>query len=204
MINHKIARYNIFIGNHPKMEPNPEEYLKDFDVVINVSDEPFFPTEKLQHWMPLNEVSQWDYSMIYWFAQLMNYYISQNKKIYVHCMAGVNRSPTLTYLFLLSLGHSEEEADFMFSDELIIFHKKMTVEKTESTENIEYINTQNEFKNSFREAKAKESMGNLLRFNTNNGHVKQYSLDIMKYVKSNPNASMMSVLSKFNALKEVN
>ncbi len=113
MINYNIEKYKISIGSHPNQESDIEEYIKNYDLVLNVSDEPYFPKSNKVHFFPINEVGEWFPQTFYWFIHLMNDAVAENKNVYVHCHAGIHRSPMMVYVYLRSLGHTAEESEIL-------------------------------------------------------------------------------------------
>jgi hypothetical protein len=103
---------NLFVGRYPT--PQEVERLA-FDVYINVSDEYIYECHlsamrsgKQYHWFPLNECFG-DIGLNSIYAALQILYIAEqnNKKVYLHCHAGANRSPTVAdaYYFLRTKTH---------------------------------------------------------------------------------------------------
>lgn len=125
MINYQFPEYKIDIGNHPNMQKNKQEILDAYNVIINVSDDPAYDVDKSGpkiHWHPINEFGYWTYQPFFWIVHTLNYYIKERSKIYVHCHAGVHRSPMISYLYVRSLGKSPEETYSMLEEPLAI-HK---------------------------------------------------------------------------------
>jgi len=84
--------------------PLPSEIEKSScDVFINVSDEYIgschvsaVKSNKMYYWFPMNECTK-DIGLnsIYGALQIMHNAEMENKKVYLHCHAGINRSPTV-------------------------------------------------------------------------------------------------------------
>src|ERR1035437_7396273 len=96
--------------------PMPTEITNsDYEYYINVSDE-YIPScaiaamqsSKQYFWFPMNEVSG-DMGLDSLYAALQILWIAeeQNAKVYLHCHAGANRSPTVAdaYFFLRTKKH---------------------------------------------------------------------------------------------------
>lgn len=90
--------------------PLPYEIEKsDFDIYINVSDEYISSCHlsvnqsgKMYFWFPLNEcTSDIGLNSIYACMQIMYNAELESKKVYLHCHAGVNRSPTIKECYYL-------------------------------------------------------------------------------------------------------
>ncbi len=125
MINYSFSEYKIDIGNHPNMQKNKQEILDAYNVIINVSDDPAYDVDKNGpkiHWHPINEFGYWTYQPFYWIVHTLNHYIKERCRIYVHCHAGVHRSPMISYLYVRSLGKSPEEAYAMLDEPLALGH----------------------------------------------------------------------------------
>lgn len=101
---------NLLVGPYPKEIINVD--FAKIDVVINVSDSYFpqtidFLKSKNQqietHWFPMNEAKK-DIGLNSIFGALIIMHFAElaNKRVYLHCHAGVNRSPTVSaaYYFL--------------------------------------------------------------------------------------------------------
>lgn len=114
MITQIIKQFNIEIGNHPGEHDDMDKSLKKYQVILNVSDYPFYWLDKVVHWYPIEEWSKWGYGPFYWAVHILDYHTKREDKIYVHCFAGKHRSPMIVYLYIQSLGYSEEEAFKMF------------------------------------------------------------------------------------------
>lgn len=90
--------------------PTPKEIEgSDFDVFINVSDE-YIPScyssakksGKDYHWFPMNEcTNDMGLNSIFAALQILIEAEKNNKKVYLHCHAGVNISPTVKECYYL-------------------------------------------------------------------------------------------------------
>lgn len=98
--------------------PVPSEIEKsDFDIYINVSDEYIqschqvaVENGKMYYWFPMNECTgNMGINSIFGALQILFNAEKQNKKVYLHCHAGVNRSPTVKECYyLLRTGNMPE------------------------------------------------------------------------------------------------
>lgn len=94
---------------------NPNEY----DYVINVSDE-FYPEHYMPiisvgvnyHWFPMNEVKR-DVGLNSIYGAMVILYLaeSKNKRVYLHCHAGVNRSPTVAAAYYYMRNGEQQQKD---------------------------------------------------------------------------------------------
>lgn len=108
--NLKVSRY-----------PTPQECFEmERDIIINVSDEYIhgcmseaLRAGKLYYWFPLNEcTSDMGLNSIYAALQILSNAEKENKKVYLHCHAGANRSPTVADCFYyMRTGRFLEESD---------------------------------------------------------------------------------------------
>ena len=98
--------------------PDEKFILKKYDVVINVSDELRFDIEKMikrkvcdTYWFPMNEKKR-DIGLNSIYAAMVVLYESekQNKKVYLHSHAGLNRSVTVAcaYYYMRTGTHKEQ------------------------------------------------------------------------------------------------
>lgn len=88
-----------------------------FDIFMNVSDSVQYSLDKEKPrgdtvflWYPLRELECWGYEPFFWSKKVLDSAYEDDKKVYMHCHAGVNRSPNMALAWLLSRGHSLEEA----------------------------------------------------------------------------------------------
>lgn len=89
--------------------PKPDENTaKMFTHVLNVSYEPCNSLKNLgnlQHWAPINELGVWSWEAIFSCMRFLQS-IQPGAKLCIHCHAGVNRSQTIAYMWLTSMGLS--------------------------------------------------------------------------------------------------
>jgi len=149
MITYKVPKYNIEIGSHPVAgTTNGGTTISDYDVVLNVSDDPPYGDDRNSfekhkttiNWFPINEFGYWTYQVLYWAARLFDAAMDEKKNVYVHCHAGMHRSPLITYLYVRSLGHTVDETFELFHDGLKILGEKSNSNWLEETlqNDIEY------------------------------------------------------------------
>ncbi len=110
----------IKVVGYPMIGEFEKEY-KDFDVIINVSDEYYcdygrkvMTLGKEYHWLPMGE-SEKDMGINSIFAALYVMYQSylRGHAVLLHCHAGANRSPTVQacFYFMMTDNHIEEKRD---------------------------------------------------------------------------------------------
>jgi hypothetical protein len=106
---------NIFVGEMPTYSEFTHESASFFDHYVNVSMTPFelngYDKEINAnfHWFPLDEGSFFGFQSLFWFKHKMDGFYNNKENVYVHCEAGINRSPKMTLCWLLSLGINVEE-----------------------------------------------------------------------------------------------
>lgn len=97
---------NIFVGSCPK-DGATQPWASQFDCIINVSDtegvlfEPAFKGQRT-YWYPLNENGEWSYCYFYMIFKILDFHYSKGHKIYVHCRAGIYRSPSILKWWLVA------------------------------------------------------------------------------------------------------
>lgn len=104
----------IVIGCDPVDGMTPEA-ARSFDAIVNVSCSPcayFYPSfpGQYMHWYPINEMGQWPLSAFYWIKHVLDFHYERGHRVYLHCHAGAYRSPTFGTYWLVSRGHSLDEA----------------------------------------------------------------------------------------------
>jgi hypothetical protein len=119
----------------------PNEITKsDFDIYINVSDE-YIPdcataarAGKLYFWFPMNECcGDMGLNSLYGALQILWIAEEENKKVYLHCHAGANRSPTVAdaYFFLRTKKHRGRKA----MDDITVNYGMTAAEEYQSNNN---------------------------------------------------------------------
>jgi len=172
MITQKIEKYKIHIGNHPKSRKFGKASISGYNAILNVSDyPPYKPSKKSTeiHWFPIEEWNGWGYSPLYHAVHILDRLIKQKKKIYIHCWAGKHRSVMITYLYLRSLGNSEEEVFKLFDSQFSI-----------------------EFRGEKR--KIKNWLRDIYKRDVKNKRIEKDSIQFMKIVRENPELSILEVL----------
>lgn len=109
---------NLIVGAYPEPEEFSEAF-KEYDIFINVSDEfrPAYVQEiiglgKTPFWFPMNEIKKDIGLNSIYAAMCVLYHAEQkNKKVFLHCHAGMNRSPTIQacYHFMRTGQHMKQE-----------------------------------------------------------------------------------------------
>jgi protein tyrosine phosphatase len=98
---------NIVVASAPMMDGLTLDVAKKYDHFVNVSASEFEMNsynKQLQaqfHWFPLSEAGFVSFETLYGFIKTMDKIYTPENQIIVHCEAGCNRSPTMTYLWLL-------------------------------------------------------------------------------------------------------
>lgn len=101
-----MKKFKDWFENNLKVDryPTPQECRDmDYDIIINVSDEYIdacmvkaLEVGKMYHWFPMSEcTSNMGLNSIYGVLQILSNAEKGNKKVFLHCHAGVNRSPTV-------------------------------------------------------------------------------------------------------------
>lgn len=70
---------------------------------------PAFPGQYM-HWYPVNEMGEWSYGYFYWLKKVLDFHYEAGHTVYLHCAAGAYRSPHAAIFWLMSRGHTHEEA----------------------------------------------------------------------------------------------
>lgn len=119
---HALPPYDwLFIGTNP-LDGMTKEFVCSIDLFVNVSDSPHevllsekpHPGARML-WYPIAELSDWTYGPFFWSKQVLDAAHDQQLRTYLHCDAGVNRSPCLAMAWLTSRGHSLEDAALLLS-----------------------------------------------------------------------------------------
>ncbi len=169
MITYKIPKYHIEIGDHPMFD-GIDKIVTKYNAIINVSDDVPYPNEPYPdtaiHWFPICEFGYWTYQPFYWIVRIMDRYVENHAKIYVHCHAGAHRSPMMVYLYLRSLGNTPDEAYDLFDDKFSLDGQRHNWLEEVLTNDIEY------------------------------GRIPSDVVEFMKDVRKDSDASMMSVMNR--------
>lgn len=94
----------------------PEIMSSTYCAIVNVSDRPMatFDYQKAgipSFWFPINELGIWTHAPFYGTMKVVNEYYTGNKKVFIHCQAGANRSPSVAFAILLAKGYTWQEAE---------------------------------------------------------------------------------------------
>lgn len=105
---------NIYISSDPR-DGMTKATADSFDAILNVSCTQcvqFEPSriDQRNYWFPVNEMGYWTYNWLFYTKQVLDYHFEKGHKILVHCHAGAYRSPTTVLFWLISMGHSFDEA----------------------------------------------------------------------------------------------
>lgn len=107
---------NIFIGSDPR-DGQTKKWANQFDAIVNVSCtegalfEPSRPDQR-SYWHPLNEGSEWSYAYFFMMFKIIDHHYRKKDKIYIHCAAGVYRSPSIFRWWLIACENKRiEEAN---------------------------------------------------------------------------------------------
>lgn len=111
---------NIAVGPYPDREKMEELNTNGITQILNVCEiKNIQPDSKLDleiDQLPLRDGFLIPMKDALKLMELMHQYIAEGKKVYVHCVAGQHRSPTVIWLYLISLGYSLEKAGELISD----------------------------------------------------------------------------------------
>lgn len=100
---------NIWQGSYPESIERGKSLGILFDVIINVDDSPdsslegqnvSFYHRPIHYWFPINEWSVIPYEIFYAVKRVIDH--NSDKKVLIHCAAGVNRSNLVAYSYLFS------------------------------------------------------------------------------------------------------
>jgi protein-tyrosine phosphatase len=100
----------IYLGNYTAAEDRALLHNLGITHIINVTPElPLFPGEFIYLCIPVIDLEETDISKYF---RVAKQFISQelSKKIFVHCMAGMSRSPTIVLSYLIGTGMSFQSA----------------------------------------------------------------------------------------------
>lgn len=93
------------------------ETANEYDVFINVAEKEQYSFPNIEnrsnaeyHWFPIDETMVWDKESIRKSIRVLDFYYDKEKKVYLHCREGRNRSPSITMIWLMSRKHDLEVA----------------------------------------------------------------------------------------------
>lgn len=94
--------------------PEKESDLQGYSTVINVSENPNFnlmdKNKSLRYfWIPCGECDVFPLEVFFAVLRIVEKYRFEEKPIYLHCQAGVNRSQTIGYVIYRALGYFHNE-----------------------------------------------------------------------------------------------
>lgn len=108
----------LVVGGYPAINEIEEGgRLNHIDIFVNVSDEFILPYHeeftkigKTNLWFPMNEAfGNIGLHSMFGALQVLFYAYKNNKSVYLHCHAGINRSPTIqcAFYYLMTAEHLE-------------------------------------------------------------------------------------------------
>lgn len=108
-----LAPFNhITVGSHPT-DGMTKEQATTIDAYVNVSSNAkyMFTNEKPRNnqeflWNPTTEYGYWGYIPLFLAKKNLDRLYKEEKEIYLHCAAGVGRSPLIAMTWLVSLGYT--------------------------------------------------------------------------------------------------
>ena len=96
---------NIYLGGIlPTQDP---EFLKKIDIIIDMVDyhglhTPKYPPRILYYHFPIDDLSNQNIRQYFDKTyKLIDYAVTNNKNIYIHCMAGISRSSTILIAYYM-------------------------------------------------------------------------------------------------------
>lgn len=111
----ELPQFGITIGPIEEAIHNSKKYNQ----FINVSDSigPQF-CQPNAYWYPINELSNWGYGPFFWFIKTLNQ-IYKHNKTFIHCHAGVCRSPSMVIGWLFYHGYVGGQIETMVGKEYL-------------------------------------------------------------------------------------
>ncbi|WP_372367987.1 dual specificity protein phosphatase family protein [Candidatus Uabimicrobium sp. HlEnr_7] len=107
----------ISVGPYP--EEDKHEILKQNNIthILNVCEyEGKFKETIETAWLPIEDLKKIPNGLVIDCLETMHDFLENSQaKIYVHCVAGQNRSPNIIWLYLIACGLSPEEARMLIS-----------------------------------------------------------------------------------------
>lgn len=113
---------NITVGSCP-LDGMTLETAQSFDSFINLCENPLYSLDDRKpglrtayYWIPIKELEVWGENKIESIRDILDFEYDNQRKVYLHCAAGTNRSPCVAMNWLMiSRGHSLEEAAFILT-----------------------------------------------------------------------------------------
>jgi hypothetical protein len=119
---------SITVGSDP-LDGMTKQDSQRYDAIINVSSsscavfQPARPDQRT-YWFPIIEVGRWPVVYLVWLKEVLDFHYERGHKIYLHCHAGIFRSPSAALLWLQSRGHSKGEALLVNKDSKDSLYKR--------------------------------------------------------------------------------
>ncbi len=113
----------LVVGSHPT-DGMTKKQATSIDTFVNVSSNAtyMFNSEKPRadqefFWNPTTEFSYWGYIPLFWAKKILDKTYEEHKEVYLHCSAGVGRSPLIAMTWLISYGYTLEEINEIMEGE---------------------------------------------------------------------------------------
>ena len=139
MINWQLARFgiykitdNVYVGQYPK--DDAFKTLKDIGIttILNVSGGNYESMDFTVKNVPVVDLVEMPLSIADDIVNIIRGAVNSGGKIYVHCIAGQNRSPGSVFIGLLALGYNENTAIELIEDstlDSVAKHDKIITDK---------------------------------------------------------------------------
>ena len=99
-VKYTVSGTAFYVGARPDTYNATKDFCSDM-LWLNVSEEYLlYPSEHA--WLPINEGKGMTVETVFGCLHTLHNWFSRSKKIYIHCMGGTHRSPSIFGLFLLS------------------------------------------------------------------------------------------------------
>jgi predicted protein tyrosine phosphatase len=123
MIGWELARHGIYritdlihVGQYPKGEVFQQLRTLGIGTILNVAggeySEPGFTVFNV----PVVDLAEMPLAVADRIVAIVTHAVARGERIFVHCIAGQNRSPGAVYISLLALGMGESEAAHLIED----------------------------------------------------------------------------------------
>lgn len=101
----------VMVGCIPSQYYVEKEFFKSIDAWLNVSERFIRNPCPNQHWSPWDISSTPPLETIYSSLRMLNFWVTEKrfKRIYIHCIHGANRSPSIFGFFLLAYYHGRAD-----------------------------------------------------------------------------------------------
>lgn len=112
---------NVTVGPAPLNYMDVETASK-YNVFINVAENSEYSLLKNREgitqkclWFPIDETTSWNEISINNSVKALDFHYNEGSKVYLHCNKGVNRSPSIAMIWLMSRKHNLEESSLISS-----------------------------------------------------------------------------------------